>query len=258
MDKLRRTSALLCDLDGVVWLAEEPIPGSVSALSRLEDAGVRVLFITNSSFSTTSDLEQALARIGVAGRDRVVTSARAAALLVDPGENVLLIGGRGLEEEVGGRGARVMSAAEDPRETVNAVMVGLHTGFDYPMLTRAVRAVHDGARLIGANADATYPTPRGEVPGGGAILAAIERATGVSAVVAGKPHEPMARLVRDLLGGVAPDDVVMVGDRVDTDGAFAATMGCRFAHVRSGVRPRPPAGPGVFEDLAAVVDALLP
>lgn len=248
---------MLCDLDGVVWLAEEAIPGSARALSRLEAAGITVLFVTNSSFSTTADLEQALSRLGVACRDRVVTSARAAALLVEPEENVLLVGGRGLDEELGRRGARVSPADEDPGCPMDAVMVGLHTGFDYAMLTRAVRAVHDGARLIGANADATYPTPRGEVPGGGAILAAIERATGVAAVVAGKPHEPMARLVRGMLDGVASDDIVMVGDRVDTDGAFAGVLGCRFAHVLSGVRPGPTVEPGAYPDLAAVVDALL-
>jgi len=140
---------------------------------------------------------------------------------------------------------------------VDTVMVGLHRGFDYGMLSRASTAVRKGARLIGANSDATYPTPVGEVPGGGAILAAVERASGVTAVVAGKPHPPMAALVREMLPGVDLTRAVMVGDRVDTDGAFADRLGCRFAHVRSGVLPDRTGATGAHADLAAVVDDLL-
>jgi 4-nitrophenyl phosphatase len=138
-----------------------------------------------------------------------------------------------------------------------AVLVGFHLDFDYDRLRAAAAAVRAGARLLATNDDATYPTPDGPIPGGGAILAAIATATGVTPVVAGKPYAPMADLVRARLGS----DGVMVGDRPDTDGRFAVVLGYRFALVltgvattAAGVQPTPDL---VAPDLATLVDALL-
>jgi ribonucleotide monophosphatase NagD (HAD superfamily) len=117
----------------------------------------------------------------------------------------------------------------------DAVMVGFHRNFDYEGMRRASTAVRNGARLIGTNDDATYPTPQGPIPGGGAILAGVTVAAGVSPTIAGKPHEPMARLVRAEVGDTAALAAVMVGDRPETDGLFARTLGCRYAQVWSGV-----------------------
>ncbi len=113
-------------------------------------------------------------------------------------------------------------------------MVGFHRSFDYEEMRRAATAVRSGARLLATNDDATYPTPDGPIPGGGAILAGIATAAGCAPLVAGKPYEPMAALVRSLVSD-AITNVVMVGDRLDTDGRFAATIGCRFALVLTGV-----------------------
>ncbi|HSL73503.1 MAG TPA: HAD-IIA family hydrolase [Ilumatobacteraceae bacterium] len=235
---------LLCDLDGVVWLAHRPIPGSVDAIAQLRATGRRVLFVTNNSASTRAQQEHALARIGVPAVGDVVSSAMAAAWLVHPGERVLVAGGPGVVEAVADRGAAVVinDGRGDP-SGFDAVVVGLHRDFDYDRLATASAAVRAGARLIGTNSDSTYPTPGGLEPGGGSILAAIATAAGVSPVVAGKPHEPMAALITGLIAGrmadpangFSSDCVAMVGDRTDTDGLFAQRLGCRFAVVRSGV-----------------------
>jgi polyhydroxyalkanoate synthesis regulator phasin len=133
-------------------------------------------------------------------------------------------------------------------------MVGFDRGFDYAGLDRASAAVRAGARLIGTNDDATYPTADRILPGGGALLAAVETASGVEAVVAGKPYRPMAELLRARLGPRG----VMVGDRPDTDGRFAAALGYPFALVLSGVSRSGdgalPAPDHVAPDLAALVD----
>jgi 4-nitrophenyl phosphatase len=224
---------VLLDLDGVVWLAHQPIPGSVEGIAALRSAGVRVLFVTNNSFSTVAEQEAALAGIGVPAAGDVLTSAMAAALLVGAGERVLVCGGPGVSEAVERRGAIVVEAA--PCE---AVIVGFHRSFTYERLRRAATAVMAGARLIGTNDDATYPTPDGPIPGGGAILASVEVGSGTSAVVAGKPFAPMASLVREVVGDDAAAGAVMVGDRPSTDGRFARQLGCRYAQVWSGVTPR--------------------
>jgi 4-nitrophenyl phosphatase len=138
----------------------------------------------------------------------------------------------------------------------DAVLVGFHRDFDYEGLRVAARAVRRGARLLATNDDATYPTPDGPIPGGGAILAAVVVATGADAVIAGKPHAPMAALVRARLG----EHGVMVGDRPDTDGRFAALLGYRFALVHTGVTPAgvavEPAPDLVAPDLQALVEQL--
>lgn len=251
-----RPPVVLLDLDGVVWLAHQPIPGSVEAIAALRAAGVRVLFVTNNSSARLAEQEDALAQIGVPAVGDVVTSAIAAALLVEPGETVHVCGGPGIIEALERRGAHV-----DNERPGSAVVVGINRRFDYETLRSAAAAVRGGARLIGTNDDATYPTPDGPIPGGGAILAAVQVASGAVPVVAGKPHEPMASLVRLLVGADAATAAVMVGDRPETDGLFAQRLGCRYAQVWSGVTA---AGTEVLPvpdlsgmNLAAVVEQIL-
>lgn len=230
---------MLCDLDGVVWLAHRPIPGAAEGIARLRAAGTRVLFVTNNSSAEVAEQEAALEAIGIPAHGDVITSAVAAADLVQPGERVLVAGGPGVTEAVCRRGATPVPNDDDVAVdgTIDAVMVGFHREFDYERLRRATSAVLGGARLIGTNDDPTYPTPSGPIPGGGALLAAVATAAGVLPVIAGKPHRPMADTVLAALGDADPATLVMVGDRDSTDGAFARTLGCPFVLVRSGVTP---------------------
>ena len=231
---------ILCDLDGVVWLMHQPIAGSVNAIQLLKNAGHRVLFVTNNSYSVISDQENALAKIGIDAYNDVVTSSQAAGALLRKGERVLLGGGPGAVEAVKNAGAVLAGRSDDQTESeidqeVDTVMVGFHPSFDYRGLTRLSHAVRNGARLIATNDDATYPTPRGLIPGGGSILASVVAASGVEPIIAGKPHQPMADLVRQVLGVTDLSDAWMVGDRPSTDGLFAQTVGCKFAQVLTGI-----------------------
>ena len=237
MRKTVPPKVVLCDLDGVVWLAHQPIPGSVRAIASLREAGIRVVFVTNNSFSTYDEQVAALASIGIPAEGDIVTSAMSAATAMKSGWRVLVCGSRGLIEEIGRVAKDVVVAYQEPLASgdFDAVAVGFHREFNYQVLTDALTAVRGGAVLIGSNDDPTYPTPNGPIPGGGSILAAIEKASGVTPIVTGKPYEPMALLVRELCGDVLPDEMVMIGDRSDTDGGFAKTMGARFAMVLSGV-----------------------
>jgi HAD superfamily hydrolase (TIGR01450 family) len=248
--------AWLLDLDGVVWLAGVPVPGSVEAVARLRAAGERVVFVTNNSSAPVGEQEGRLAAIGVPAAGDVVTSAGAAAALLEPGSRAYAAGGPGVVEALEARGIVVVDATAPE---VDAVVVGFHRSFDYEGLRLASGFVRAGARLIGTNDDPTYPTPTGEIPGGGAILAAVACAAGVEPDVAGKPFEAMAGAVR-ALAGHGPH--VVVGDRPSTDGAFARRLGARFALVLSGVTraddlPFSPTPDVVGDDLAAVVDLLL-
>lgn len=245
------------DLDGVIWRGDVPIPGAAEAVARLRDAGVAVVFVTNSSSQVVRDVEAKLGRHGIAASGAVRTSAQAAATLVTAGERVLVCGGAGLVEAVGSVGAEAVANDGTDPGPVDAVLCGYWRAVDYDRLRWATTSVMRGARLLASNDDATYPGADGLLPGGGATLAAVERAAGVTAIVAGKPHRPMAEWLRADLGAVG----TMVGDRLDTDGLFARALGWRFALVLSGVTttaagavPRPDL---VAPDLAALVASAL-
>lgn len=218
----------------------QPIPGSVEAIATLRERGHRVLFVTNNSSAIVADQEAKLASMGIPAGGDVCTSAQAAGRLLRPGERVMVAGGPGVCEAVEAAGAEIV---EIEAETV---IVGFHDTFDYWSMSRASTAVRNGARLIGTNDDATYPTPSGLVPGGGAILAAIATASGVKPLIAGKPNRPMGDHIRQVLQMNDLSAVWMVGDRDSTDGAFARAINARFALVRSDVSedestsPQPP------------------
>jgi 4-nitrophenyl phosphatase len=254
-----RPPAVALDLDGVLWRATMPIPGAVDAVAALRGAGLELVFVTNNAGPTVADHEVKLAALGVPADGAVLTSPMAAATLLRPADRVLVAGGAGIVEAVEAAGAVAITyeavAAGAP---VDVVVAGFHRDFDWERMRIASTAVRDGARFVATNDDATYPTETGLVPGAGAIVASIATAAGVSPTIAGKPHLPMAELVRQRCG----DDGVVVGDRADTDGALARRIGWRFALVLSGVtaaddlpvEPRPDL---VADDLAALTAQLL-
>ncbi len=246
--------AWVIDLDGVMWLGDEPIAGSADAVARIRSTGQRVVFVTNNSAVRVAEQEEKLASVGIDAEGDVVNSAGAAASMLESGSTAVVCGGPGVVEALEARGVTVRQ--EGPAD---AVVVGFHQDFDYERLRAAHRAVADGARLIGTNSDATFPTPDGPVPGAGPILAAVATAAGVEPEVAGKPHQPMAAVVRSMVG---EDDLTVVGDRITTDGSLAVLLGARFALVLSGVTESvdPDAEPvpdAVAADLAELVAAEL-
>jgi 4-nitrophenyl phosphatase len=255
--------AWVLDLDGVLWLGEQPVPGSAAAVGRLRSAGERVLFATNNAWARVGDQEAKLASFGVPATGDVVTAAQAVAQLVEPGQRALVAGGPGLVEALEGRGSTVVdSRSFEPGDgQVDVVVVGFHRHFDYEGLRRAAAQIDRGARFLAANDDATYPTAEGVIPGGGSVVAAIAYATSRRPEVAGKPHRPMADLIHELVGGPGEAGMV-VGDRPSTDGAFATTLGYKFGLVFSGVTrpedlPVQPTPDFLAEDLAALVDVVL-
>ena len=220
----------ILDLDGVVWLADDVIPGVPEAIETLRAAGHTILFLTNNSSRMVSDLVAKFESMGIpVEADEIVTSAQAAATMLEPGSVALVCAGDGVREALHARGVQVVDKGE-----ADAVVVGFHKEFDYGRLNAAYQAIRGGARLIGTNDDTTYPTPDGPIPGGGALLAAVAAAAGLDPEVAGKPYQPMADAVRARIGDAA-DHGMVVGDRPDTDGLMAERLGLPFALVFTGV-----------------------
>ena len=220
----------ILDLDGVVWLSNTVIPGVPEAVTRLREAGHTILFLTNNSSRCVGDLLEKFEGMGIdVEADEIVTSAQAAATMLEPGSTALLCAGEGVREALEARGVKTVDSGP-----ADAVVVGFHKEFDYGRLNAAYQAIRGGARLIGTNDDTTYPTPDGPIPGGGALLASVAAAAGVEPEVAGKPYQPMADTVLARIGGAA-DGGVVVGDRPDTDGLIAKRLGLPFGLVFTGV-----------------------
>jgi 4-nitrophenyl phosphatase len=209
------------------------VPGAATALRRLEDEGHQLLFVTNNATRSRRGIVEAIAAVTgfTPAADGIVSSSMAAAaLLKGEVERVFVVGERGLIDTLAEVGISSVPAPQ-----ADAVVVGLDRSLTYDKIRDASLAIRRGARFVATNRDSTYPTGEGLWPGGGAIVAALEAATDVTAELAGKPAEPIRRLIRARLES---DDVWVVGDRADTDLAMGVTEGWKTVLVLTGVTTR--------------------
>jgi glycerol-1-phosphatase len=177
-----------------------------------------VVFLTNDPRSAPDDYAARLTKAGLpTPAADVITASRALAAFIAGREGagcpVYVIGSEGLRRELHGAGLTLCD--HDDAATARAVAVGGHDDFSYAELRASVRAVDAGARLYAAGRDATFPMPDGRWPATGAILAAVEYATGVRAVAVGKPHRFIFDLAMDRLP--AGRRIGIVGDNLDAD-----------------------------------------
>ncbi len=231
-----QVDALVCDLDGVMYRGEVPVPGSAAAVARLRAAGVRFLFCTNNSRWTDAQYVDKLERIGVPVTPEEILSS--AAVTGDEvrrrglgGSRGFLIGGDGIREHLEAAGVELLPL--DDAEGAELVVLGADPEFTYEDVRVASNLVRAGAVFLATNSDATYPAPEGLRPGAGAMLAAVEVAAGHKAEVMGKPFPPiMAAAARRLEGA---DRIGVVGDQPATDLAGARARGWLAILVLSGV-----------------------
>lgn len=251
---------LLIDLDGVVWVGREPVPGSPETLAALLAAGKEIAFVTNNPSRPPAAYAERLRGMGVeVGEDRIVTAgmvvARLAGEAAGPGGSAFVIGGRALKEMVAGAGATLLEG-EQGREA-DAVVVAGHTGFDYEALLNAKLALDRGAALIATSHDPTMPMPGGDWPGTGAVLAAVETASGRSAEIGGKPEGHLFEMALAAIDGA--ERVAMVGDRIASDIEGGRRAGLETILVLSGANTREdaeaadPRPDHVVENLAALL-----
>jgi HAD superfamily hydrolase (TIGR01450 family) len=247
----------LLDLDGVVYVGPDAVPGVPEALSVARDAGMRLGFVTNNAARTPGDVAEHLTSLGIpAASDDVITSSQAAATIVagllGPDARVLPVGGPGVAAALTAAGLVVVDRAEDEPA---AVVQGYGREVGWVQLAEAVVAIRNGARHVATNVDATVPSPRGPLPGNGALVGVVTAVTGQEPLVTGKPDPAMhAECVRRT-GARRP---LVVGDRLDTDIEGARRAGAASLLVFTGVTDpgtllgaRPDRRPDLLADDAA-------
>ena len=224
----------LLDLDGVVYVGPDAVPGIPEALTAAAGAGMRLAYVTNNAARTADEVAAHLARLGVpAAADDVITSSQAAAAVVaerwPAGSKVLPVGGPGVAVALRAAGLTVVERAED---FPVAVVQGYGTGVGWAQLAEAVVAVRNGARHIATNADATIPSPRGPLPGNGAMVGVVAAVTGQEPMITGKPDPAMHAECMRRTRARRP---LVVGDRLDTDIEGARRAGAASLLVLTGV-----------------------
>lgn len=267
-----RFDGLLIDLDGVVWIGADPVPGSVEALRELMAAGKGIVFVTNNPGRLPEAYAERLGDLGVeVGAEQIVTAgmvvARLAGEAAGAGGGAFVVGRSALKQMVAAAGARLLEGPDAERADV--VVVSGHRGFDYGELKTAKFALDNGARLFATSHDPTMPFPGGELPGTGAVLAAVEVASGKEATIAGKPERHLFEMAKEALQCSFPpcsDEkerwsgrVAMVGDRISSDIEGGRRAGLETVLVLSGTSSREeaeaadPAPDFLLEDLAGLL-----
>lgn len=226
---------VIFDADGTLWRGSEPLPGLAAVFAFLQRHGVASAIVTNSTVQTPARYRQKLAAFGVtSGPDEVLTASEITAVYVANrfgAAAVFVIGEEGLRQALVDVGCRLVP---DARHAADAVVVGGGRTLTYAKLKDAVLHIRAGAAFIGANPDILVPIEEGLVPEAGTLLAALQAASGVAALVLGKPERPffdlaLARLNAD------PATTLMVGDRLETDILGGRQAGLRTVLVLTGV-----------------------
>jgi len=223
---------VLLDLDGCVWVGDEPTPRATEAVAALRAAGKGLAFVTNDGRHADDDHVRKLWRLGFqASREEVVTVGAAVrfACANAPWQTAVVVGSPAIHRHVHEAGLHILEPGADARADV--AVVAAHDDLRYDELRHAVQAVLAGAELVCAGRDPTFPMPDGPWPGTGSVVAAVEAATGVRARNVGKPDAELFRTALDRLG---PGRALAVGDRLDADVGGARAAGIDGAIVFTG------------------------
>jgi NagD protein len=221
----------LIDMDGVLYLGHELIPGADRFIEELRVRKIPFLLLTNNSQRTRRDMVAKLSRIGIeVEEEHIFTSAMATARFLakqKPGGTAFVIGEGGLLTALHQNGYAVVDHSPD------YVVVGEGRTFNLELVEAAVRMILAGAKLVATNLDPNCPTANGLRPGCGALVALLETATGIKAFSVGKPSPVMIRAARKELG-LATDETTMIGDTMETDILGGVQLGLHTVLVLSG------------------------
>ena len=229
---LGRYNGFLLDIDGVLLRGGRALPGAKDALAELRKLGP-VLLLTNNSTKSREGTARRLREAGIPVEPtEVLPSSYVAAKFLGQRFGLLrfwYIGEEGILEEMAAAGHTLVSPEE-----AEWIVVGMDRSLTYEKLAQALRALLRGARLLATNEDPTFPTPDGLVPGAGAVVGALRGMGFPPEFVVGKPSPIAFQVALEVLG-LAPSQVLMIGDRLETDVAGAQALGMDTALVLSGV-----------------------
>lgn len=236
---MKSYSLYLFDLDGTVYRGRQVIPHAGSVITELIRRGAKVRYFTNNSAARPSQVSAILNHMGVPSKPEWIfsTAQLATELCLKRGfQHIAVVGEEALKQTFLESGIQV--SGENPK----AVVVGICRNLTYEMIGQAADFIRNGSEFIATNTDATYPLENGKFqPGSGAIVAAIQVASGVEPLVLGKPKPELAWMAMNS-AGVSAAETLVIGDRSDTDIACGLAAGCDTYLVLTGVETELPEG----------------
>ena len=245
------------DLDGTVYLGDELIDGAKEAIAELQSRGDQVVFLTNKSIATRMQYVEKLRKLGIpAELDQVINSnfitAKYLKSMMQEQEAVLVIGEKPLVDELTEMGIQITENEKEARY----VVIGWDRQFNYEKINKAYQAGLNKAKIIATNPDRTCPVDGGEIPDCGAMIGALEGATGQPIdSITGKPSRLMAEFVVTDVLMMNPSDCFMIGDRLETDIKMGNEFGLKSVLVLTGITTREMLGAASFSP-AYVVDSI--
>ncbi len=232
---MRSVRGLLVDIDGVLVVSWEPLPGAVDAMRRVREAGIGLRFLTNTTSRSRMDITRALLDAGfTVDTDEVMTTTVATAAHLrthHPGARCLLLNSGDVGDDLGD--VTVVDNQGDPSDVDVVILGGAGPELGYDALNHALACLLAGAELVAMHRNLLWRTAAGMQLDTGAFLVGLEQAAGVEATVVGKPAPAMFSAALDELG-VTADESAMVGDDLDTDVRAAQHLGIAGVQVRTG------------------------
>ncbi len=230
---LNHYQVFFVDMDGVVVISDQPVPGSLDAMQQLKSLG-KVYILSNNSTKTRKSFSDNMTELGLDfPSERVVNSAYVLARYlkerIGP-VKVFTVGESGLDEELEQIGHSIVKPAES-----KILAVGMDRNLTYEKLDRALTGLNGGATFFATNSDSTFPTPDGESPGAGASVGAIRGMGYEPERIVGKPSKVAANIAMEVAGVSEPSECLVLGDRLETDILLAERAGMDSALVLSGV-----------------------
>ncbi|WP_435154406.1 HAD-IIA family hydrolase [Haladaptatus sp. DFWS20] len=235
LSSLDSKEAIFFDLDGTIYLDDDLVDDAKARVESLRESGVDVYFLTNNSSRWKDDYVAKLNELGVDcdTENLLLSTDGVIQYLRDEDDEVYVLGTTAMRDALAEHGIEI--GDDDPEH----VVVGFDTELTYEKARNATLAIRDGATFLLAHPDAVCPTAAGMVPDCGSIGALIERATDRRPDrIFGKPNAEMIQHVLDK-NGYTPDEVVVVGDRLETDVQLAENVGCESVCVLTGDATRP-------------------
>lgn len=265
--RLQSAKAFVFDMDGVLYTGSRLLPGVRDLFDTLRLRDIPFMLGTNNSTATQQDFADRLEALGVSvSPSQIQTSTSVTRDLLRDSPDIaddamiMCVGQPSIPTILReGTSFRILPADGDPTEA-DVVVAGLDFDLTYEKIARAVAAIAAGARYFATNADDRLPNENGYQPGAGACIAGITVASRTQPIIVGKP-EPLMMLKAAEPLGCAPNDIVMVGDRLDTDIIAAQRAGMMTALVLTGLTTRDMLVDSdilpdfVFDDLPALLQA---
>jgi 4-nitrophenyl phosphatase len=227
-------------MDGVLWRDTKPIGNLKTVFNQIDKMGLKVILVTNNATKTIDEYIAKLSQFGVyLKKNQIITSAEATGMYIKnkikKEGNVYVIGTPSLRKTLEKYGFNHTEFTT--QKNICAVVVGLDFEFSYQKIATANKLIRSGVPFIGTNPDVTYPTPDGLIPGAGTMIKAVETASNQTPTIIGKPNKLLYEMAFEKLQ-LPTEDVLVVGDRIETDIEAAKRMGCPSALVLSGVTTR--------------------